>query len=147
MRGVEEQTESNLVAENAHLRSEIARLQAENGALQAQVAEQGAELAAALERLAELEAKQSQAPPFVKPNRPSGKARSSRARNAPPNITRHATDDADAAGTACAGPLSGVPVRTARGEHRLYARSDRVAAAASSGSDRAPSGEALVSVL
>lgn len=69
MRGVEEQTEANLVAENANLRSEIARLQAENAALQAQVTQQGAELAAALQRLAELERRSQEPPGFVKPNR------------------------------------------------------------------------------
>ena len=104
MRGVEEQTESKLVAENAHLRSEIARLQAENAALQAQVAEQGAELAAALERLAELERRSQELPGFVKPNRPQregekqprkkrdAKHNTSRQRMTPTRQVRHALD-------------------------------------------------------
>ncbi len=93
MRGVEAPTESNLVAENAALRSENARLQAENAALRAQVAQQGAELAAALERLAALERRSQEAPGFVKPNRPqqTGEKHPRKQRAAEHNTSRKRT--------------------------------------------------------
>jgi transposase len=87
---VEEQTESNLAAENVALRSENARLQAENAALQALVEQQGVELAAALERLAELERRSQEAPGFVKPNRAQreGEKRPRKKRAAEHNTSR-----------------------------------------------------------
>ena len=95
MRGMAEETESEVAAEMAALRSEMERLQAENNALQEQVAQLSAELAAALKQSGR------QVPAFVKANRPkregekqprkkrAAKHNTSRKRSEPTRIEKH----------------------------------------------------------
>ena len=102
MRGMSEETEAGMQVENAELRRENERLAAENVELREQVTQLSTDLATAMERIAELERRNTQAPAFVKPKRQKRQGEKqprkkraaehnrSRKRGEPTRIERHA---------------------------------------------------------